>query len=104
MQFAIIARDANDAEALSRRMAVREAHLRGACHLKRQGNLIEGGAILNESGNLCGSVMFCEFDSRADLEAWLASEIYVTHKVWDKIEILSIRLPPWQKLSEEYDI
>ena len=34
-----------------------------------------------------GSVLILDFPSRADLDAYLASEPYVVENVWEKVEI-----------------
>ena len=36
--------------------------------------------------------MFVEFDSKAELDQWLASDPYVTGKVWQDINVQQIRL------------
>jgi uncharacterized protein YciI len=92
MDFLIIAHDFTDPEALTRRMAVREAHLANARKAKAVGNLIAGGAILDEAGKMIGSSLFARFATREDLDQFLASDPYVTGKVWDKIEVKTVRL------------
>ncbi len=93
-QFLVLAKDFNDEQALDRRLAVRANHLQLAARLKESGNLIKGGAFLNETGNMCGSVMIMEFESRQALDSWLEEEPYVLGKVWDSIEISEIRIAP----------
>lgn len=92
MQFVITARDGRDAEAPARRLAARPAHLEGAARLQRDGHLIAGGAILDDSGGMIGSTMYVEFADRAALDAWLNTDPYVTGGVWRDIEIKPIRL------------
>ena len=92
MQFLLTAYDGKDDGALDRRMSVREAHINGANQLKEAGHLIAGGAILDEAEQMIGSTMFVEFDSKADLDQWLASDPYVTGNVWQEISVLPIRL------------
>ena len=92
MQFLLTAYDGKDDGALDRRMSVREAHINGANQLKEAGHLIAGGAILNETEQMIGSTMFVEFDSKAELDQWLASDPYVTGNVWQDISVLPIRL------------
>lgn len=91
MQFLVTAYDGTDAEAPARRQAVREAHLAGARELTEKGNFLIGGAILNETGEMVGSAVVCEFPTRADLDAWLATDPYVTGDVWQKIEVVPFR-------------
>lgn len=92
MQFVITAYDGKDEDALDRRLAAREAHLEGANRLKATGQLIAGGAVLDESEKMIGSVMFVEFDSKAELDQWLATDPYVTGNVWQDISVQQIRL------------
>ena len=92
MQFLVTAYDGKDDGALDRRMSVREAHINGANELKEAGHLIAGGAILGEAEQMIGSTMFVEFDSKAELDQWLASDPYVTGNVWQDISVLPIRL------------
>ena len=92
MQFMVTAYDGKDHGALDRRISMREEHIIGANQLKEAGHLIAGGAILNETEQMIGSTMFVEFDSKADLDQWLASDPYVTGNVWQDISVLPIRL------------
>jgi uncharacterized protein YciI len=92
MQFMITAYDGKDDGALDRRMSVRDAHIAGANQLKEAGHLIAGGAILDGTEQMIGSTMFVEFDSKAELDQWLASDPYVTGNVWQDISVLPIRL------------
>ncbi len=92
MDFLIVAYDGTDMEAPSRRLKVREAHLQYARLMKEQGRLIEGGAILDEQGNMIGSTLLMRFDSRTALDQWLSQDPYKTGNVWVNIEIKPIRL------------
>ncbi len=75
MQFMIVAYDGTDEGALNRRLAVRDSHIAGAIELKNKGNLIAGGAILDDAGRMIGSTTYVDFESRAELDAWLEREI-----------------------------
>ncbi len=92
MQFMIVAYDGTDQGALNRRLAVRDSHIAGAIELKNKGNLIAGGAILDDTGRMIGSTTYVEFESRAELDAWLERDPYVTGDVWRDITITPIRL------------
>ena len=92
MQFMIVAYDGTDEDALNRRLAVRDSHIAGAIELKNKGNLIAGGAILDGAGSMIGSTTYVEFESRAELDAWLERDPYVTGDVWRDITITPIRL------------
>jgi uncharacterized protein YciI len=92
MQFMIVAYDGTDEGALNRRLAVRDSHIAGAVELKNKGNLIAGGAILDDAGRMIGSTTYVDFESRAELDAWLERDPYVTGDVWRDITITPIRL------------
>jgi len=88
----ITAYDGTDENALERRMSVREAHIEGAKVLKEAGNMIAGGAILDEAEQMIGSTVYVDFDSREELDQWLANDPYVIGNVWQDITVLPIRL------------
>jgi uncharacterized protein YciI len=92
MQFVIMARDGTDPEAVGRRQAVRPYHLDGIQPLVDAGNILTGGAILDDDGNMRGSVLLVDFPSRAELDAWLDHDPYVTGGVWQQIEVLPFRV------------
>ena len=92
MQFLLVGYDGNDPEALQRRMKVREDHLKGVEILKKAGEFLVGGAILDENGKMIGSMMVYDFPDRQSLEERLKDEPYLTGKVWEKTEIHPFRL------------
>jgi uncharacterized protein YciI len=94
MQFLVFGYDGKDEKALERRMANREAHMAGVVKMKEQGNAIYGIAMLDEQEKMIGSVMVMDFPSRADVDAWLKVEPYVTGKVWAKVEVFLAKVPP----------
>jgi len=91
-QYVIYAWDSRDAGALARRMAVRPDHFRQAAQLRSNGNLIIGGAILDEDQQMIGSVMIVQFQAVKELEDWLAIEPYIQGKVWEKWEVHPYRV------------
>ncbi|EPC01608.1 hypothetical protein L861_16450 [Litchfieldella anticariensis FP35 = DSM 16096] len=91
-QYAVVAYDYTDAEAIDRRIAHREAHLEGLRQLARQGHFLSGGAILNEEGKMIGSNAHFLFADRQALDAWLATEPYMTGRVWEDVNIREVRL------------
>jgi uncharacterized protein YciI len=92
MQFLLLAYDATDPEALQRRLNVREEHLKKVSGLKREGEFLFGGAILDESGKMIGSMIVYDFPDRRSLEEMLKDEPYFTKEVWEKTEIRPFRL------------
>jgi uncharacterized protein len=94
MQFLIIGRDGKDQAALERRLAAREQHIALGDKMRDQGKMVFGAAILDEGGKMCGSVLICDFDSRAELEQWLKEEPYVTGNVWQDIQVEHCKVGP----------
>jgi len=83
MQFIVKAYDGEGM--LEKRMEVRPRHLEG---MKKLGShILCAGGLLDENGKMKGSALVLEFDDRAGLDAYLASEPYVVEHVWEKIEV-----------------
>jgi uncharacterized protein len=93
MQFLLLAYDGNDPEALERRLKVREEHLEKISKLKKNGEFLFGGAILDEEGKMIGSMIVYDFPDRQSLDERLKEDPYFTNGVWKKIEIQPFRLP-----------
>ena len=91
-QYLVTAYDYTDDGALKRRMDVRPHHLDGARDLKAKGNFIVGGAILDDEGKMMGSIMILQFEDEEQLEAWKQSEVYITQKVWESVDIKPFRV------------
>lgn len=86
-QYLIIARDGTDLEAMDRRMKVRPLHVETARELKQYNRFITGGAILDDTGNMIGSMMVVQFETEDDLLIWMKNEPYITGNVWQSIEV-----------------
>ena len=93
MQFLLIAYDYTDAEALERRMRVREEHLKKIHLLKERGEFLFGGAILDSGDKMIGSMIVYDFPDRKSLDEILENEPYITGRAWEKIEIKPFRVP-----------
>ena len=91
-QFLILAQEYKDADALSRRLSVREAHLKRVRAEKAEGRFIIGGAKLNEKGNMHGSMLVVQLQNEEVARQWVSEDPYVTGKVWEHIEILPFRV------------
>jgi uncharacterized protein len=92
MQFLLIAYDGTDSEAQERRLKVREEHLAKIEGLKKSGEFIFGGAILDDMGKMIGSMIVYDFPDRKYLDNSLKKEPYINKGVWKKIEIQPFRL------------
>jgi len=92
MQFLLIAYDGTDHDAPERRLRVREEHLEKIGEQKIVGEFLFGGAILDDSGKMIGSMIVYDFPDRKSLDDRLKKEPYITMGVWEKIEIQPFRL------------
>ncbi|GLY16756.1 hypothetical protein Kisp01_37710 [Kineosporia sp. NBRC 101677] len=92
VEYLITAWDGTDEHALERRLAVREAHLAGAQVLSERGELLSGGAILDDDGRMIGSSMHVAFADEAAFRAWYDAEPYVTGDVWRDVSIRPMRI------------
>jgi uncharacterized protein YciI len=91
MTYVVIARDGTDAEAKARRRRTRPAHLAGIAPFVERGQILLGGAILDDVGEMIGSIVLAEFSTRAELDAWLTADPYVIEGVWQEIEVRDFR-------------
>jgi len=98
MQFLVVARDGTDEGALERRQQTRPTHLEGIGPLVEKGNVLVGGAILNDTGDMVGSMLLVEFPDRDGVDAWLSRDPYVTDGVWQDIDVHPFRtaVGAWQ--------
>ena len=87
MQFVVTAYDGKDEGAYERRMSVRPQHLENMSKLNENGHVICAGGMTNSEGKLIGSVLIMEYESREQLDDYLANEPYVVAGVWQKIEV-----------------
>jgi uncharacterized protein YciI len=98
MQFLVVAKDGTDGGALERRKQTRPTHLASIAPLVDGGNVLVGGAILNDTGDMIGSMLLVDFADRAGLDAWLTADPYVTEGVWREVEVTPFRsaVGAWQ--------
>jgi hypothetical protein len=91
MRFIVIARAGAPPAAPARRQAVRPGHLEGIEPFVHAGNVLMGGAILDDDGTMRGSVLLVDFPSREALNDWLEHDPYVTGDVWREVEVHPFR-------------
>lgn len=94
MNFIVRGIDYTDSDALNRRMAARQAHMENIEKMYADGSLLYAGAMLNEAGDMAGSTLFLEMDSKEDVEAYIQEEAYVKGKVWEYVSIEVCKIPP----------
>lgn len=88
----VTARNGRDPGVSARRSEVRPAHLRGVQALAASGNILAGGALLDDAGGAIGSVAIVDFPDRAALDDWLRTDPYATADVWERVEVLPIAI------------
>jgi uncharacterized protein YciI len=98
MQFLVVAKDGTDEGALERRHRTRPTHLDSIGPLVESGNVLVGGAMLNDAGDMIGSMLLVEFPDREGVDEWLFGDPYVTDGVWQDIEVHPFRtaVGAWQ--------
>lgn len=96
MEFIVIAHDHNDKEALERRLTVRDEHLSFARKMFDAGKWKFASALLDEDGNMNGSVIACEYDSEEQLRnEWLDNEAYIKNNVWGEVIVRIGKFAKW---------
>ena len=88
VQFVIRAYDGKGM--LEKRMEVRPRHLEGMERIRQ--HVVCAGGLLDDEGKMKGSMLVMEFESRQELDAYLANEPYVLEHVWEKIEVEPINV------------
>ena len=97
MQFLVIGRDGTDDKAMERRLAVREAHLALGDKMEKEGSRWYGAVLLDDEGNMIGSMAIMDFPSEKELHKWLDEEPFVKGKVWHQVEINKCNVKrPWK--------
>ena len=88
VQFVIRAYDGKGM--LGKRMEVRPRHLEGMERIRQ--HVVCAGGLLDDEGKMKGSMLVMEFESRQELDEYLANEPYVLEHVWEKIEVEPINV------------
>ncbi|MGF1503363.1 MAG: YciI family protein [Paracoccaceae bacterium] len=83
MLYAIICIDKPGA--LEIRKANRDAHL---AHIRAtDGAISQAGPFLDETGEMCGSLLLYEAPDRGTVEAWCAADPYAMAGLFERVEI-----------------
>lgn len=89
MLFVLLCTDAEGT--VEQRLATRPAHIARLEQLNAEGRVLTAGAMPKERDNpqagFYGSVMIVDFDSREQLDAWLAEEPFVKAGVYQHVEV-----------------
>ena len=86
MQYLITAYDATDEGALQRRSDARADHLENMKKVQETAMVVCAGAIRNDQEQPVGSYLIMDFADKAQLDAYLANEPYVTANVWGQVK------------------
>ncbi|KAK6524273.1 hypothetical protein TWF694_005927 [Orbilia ellipsospora] len=88
-EWLVILPDKTDAEAVSRRLAVRPKHLEAANAKVAEGKINFGGIMLHEhikegeTPKFKGSVMLLQVETKEEAIEIIKGDIYVDNDVWD---------------------
>ena len=83
MQF--VSRALDGENTLEKRKEVRAEHLENLSRF--EGKNLCSGALLDGEGNMKGSMLVLEAESRAQIDAYLAGEPYLREGVWETVEV-----------------
>ena len=83
VQFVVRAYDGEGM--LEKRLEVRPRHLESIERIRK--HVVCAGGLLDDEGKKKGSLLVMEFESRQELDAYLANEPYVQEHVWERIEV-----------------
>lgn len=75
---------------LEKRLEVRPRHLESINRIRK--HVVCAGGLLDDKGKMKGSMLVMEFESRQELDEYLANEPYVQEHVWEKIEVERINV------------
>ena len=70
---------------LEKRLEVRPRHLESIKRIRE--HVVCAGGLLDDEGKMKGSLLVIEFESRQELDEYLANEPYVQEHVWERIEV-----------------
>ncbi len=100
MAWLVMAFDGDDAGALARRLAARDAHVAFITTEAAEGRLALGLPLHDEAGKSLGSLMVLDVPDQAGLDAYLANEPFANSGVWQRVEthpfrIAALPYAPW---------
>ena len=88
VQFVVRAYDGEGV--LEKRLEVRPRHLESIERIRK--HVVCAGGLLDDEGKMKGSALIMDFESRKELDDYIANEPYVLEKVWEKISIEPINV------------
>ena len=88
MLIALIARDKDGA--LQTRLDNRDAHV---AYLKQSGAVAQAGPLLDDAGQMCGSLVILDLPDMDAARAWVAGDPYGKAGLFDSVELIA-----WNKV------
>lgn len=88
MPYVLICKDAPGK--LPVRLANRDAHL---AYARESGKVALGGPLLDEAGQMTGSLVVIDVDTRAEADAFAAADPYALAGLFQSVEIM-----PWKRV------
>ena len=88
MLIALIARDKPGA--LQTRTENREKHL---AYIKKTGVVSQAGPLLDDGGDMCGSLVILDVEDMAAAEGWAENDPYAKAGLFESVELI-----PWKKV------
>ena len=87
--FTLIAHDRKNG--LERRLAHRPAHLEHMARLDASGRIRYGGPLLNEKGEMSGSLIIIEADDLEAAQRTFGEDPYIIHGVFEEYDIIETK-------------
>ena len=87
MQYLILAYDYKGEEGQRKRAAFRDQHIALVKENQSSGRMLYGAAILDDEGNMTGSMMVLDFNTEEEINNYIHTEPYVSGEVWEKVVI-----------------
>ncbi len=88
MRYVLICHDRSNA--LQTRVENRAAHL---AHIEASGVVEQAGPFIDAAGQMCGSLIVLEVDSRDEAEAWAAADPYASAGLF-----ASVMIQEWKRV------
>jgi len=93
MKYSVIAWDKPGPEGVELRDALRAAHMEAITQRFHEGNVIFGAGFYDDEGLVRGSLVILDVESRADVDAYLETEPFVTGELWATVEVSELKVP-----------
>ncbi|WP_413874767.1 YciI family protein [Albidovulum sp.] len=96
MLYTLTAFDKPGEEARANRARLRLQHMDNLYRLHQAGQLLDGGAYVDDAGNMNGSILLLSFADEAELQAYRHSEVFIDD-VWGEVTLTPFRRIDWDK-------